>query len=65
MSTVEQAQIYMAQGQTCQAVAMCRKAIKTDPSVENLTMLAELYMRQGLHEDSIELHLRIVKMGLQ
>jgi tetratricopeptide (TPR) repeat protein len=65
MSTAEQAQIFMAQGYTCRAVALYRKIIRTTPSAENLTMLAEIYMQQGLHEDAIELHLRVVKMGLK
>jgi hypothetical protein len=62
MSAEEQAQIYMAQGQTCRAVAIYRKIVAENPSAENLTMLAELYMQQGLHEDAVELHLRVVKM---
>lgn len=65
MSAAERAQAFMAQGQSCRAVAVYRKCIKTDPSVENLTMLAELYMQQGLYEDAIELHLRVVKMELK
>jgi len=63
-SAAERAQIFAAQGQTCRAVAMYRKIVEIDPSAENLTMLAELYAQQGLHEDSVELHLRVVKMGL-
>ena len=65
MSDVEQAQVFFAQGQTCRAVAMYRKIIRTEPSAENLTMLAEIYMHQGLHDDAVELHLRVVKLGLR
>jgi len=64
MSGIEQAQVYLATGSTCRAVAVCRKLVRETPSSENLLMLAECYMAQGLHEDAIDLHLRAVKGGM-
>jgi len=60
--TAEQAQVYLAQGQTCRAAAIYRRLTVKDPSVENLTMLAGIYLQQGLNEDAIALHVRISKM---
>ena len=39
--------------------------IKTEPIPENLELLAEIYMRQGLFDDAAELYLRVVKMSLK
>jgi len=61
MSAAEQGQVYLAQGSTCRAAAIYRKLVAETPSKENLLMLAEIYMQQGLHEDAIDLHLRAVK----
>ena len=64
MSALEQAQVYLAQGSTCRAAAISKKLVEENPSTENLLMLAEVYMQQGLHEDAIDLHLRAVKGGM-
>jgi alkyl sulfatase BDS1-like metallo-beta-lactamase superfamily hydrolase len=61
-SAAEQAQIFFAQGQTCQAAAIYRNIVATEPTAENLSMLAALYMEQGLHEDAQALYLRVVQM---
>jgi hypothetical protein len=37
-----------------------QKPLKNDP-FQNLTMLADLYMQQGLHEDAQALQLRVVQ----
>ena len=59
MSPAQQAQMFMAHGQSCRAVAIYKNLIVTEPTVENMTILAELYMQQGLHEDAIDLHLKM------
>ena len=61
-SAAEQAQIFLAQGETCRAAAIYRNIVVTEPTPENLTMLAEIYMQQGLHEDAQALYLRMVRM---
>lgn len=61
-NAAEQAQIFFAQGQTCRAVAIYRNIVATEPTAENLSMLADLYMQQGLHEDAQALYLRVVQM---
>ena len=62
MSTAEQGQIFLAQGETCRVAAIYRNIVVTEPTAENLTMLAEIYMQQGLHEDAQALYLRMVQM---
>jgi Tfp pilus assembly protein PilF len=64
VSALEQAQVYLAQGSTCRAASICKRLVDENPSTENLLMLAEVYMQQGLHEDAIDLHLRAVKGGM-
>lgn len=63
MSDAEQGQIYLAQGSTCRAAAIYKRLVAETPSTENLLMLAEIYMQQGLHEAAIDLHLRAMKGG--
>ena len=60
----ELAQAYLAQGKTVRAAALMLNLIKTEPTPENLELLAEIYMRQGLVDDAKELYLRLVKAGL-
>jgi hypothetical protein len=66
MSPSEQARMFFEHGQSCRAVYLYKKLIETEPTVENVTILAELYMLQGLTEDAIDLHLKManVKPGL-
>ena len=40
------------------------KLVETEPTSENLTLLADIYMRQGLSDAAKALYLRVVKMGL-
>lgn len=61
-SAAEQAQVFLAQGETLRAAAIYRNIVVTEPTAENLTMLAEIYMQQGLHEDAQALYLRVVQM---
>ena len=61
----EIAQAFLAQGKTVRAAALMMNLIKTEPTPENLELLAEIYMRQGLFDDAAELYLRVVKAGLR
>jgi TolA-binding protein len=64
MSTKELAQAYLAQGSTVKAAATMLNLIKTEPTPENLALLADIYLEQGLFDDAKELYLRVVKAGL-
>jgi TolA-binding protein len=61
----EIAQAFLAQGKMVRAAALMMNLIKTEPTPENLELLAEIYMRQGLFDDAAELYLRVVKAGLR
>ena len=39
--------------------------IKTEPTPENLTLLADIYMQQGLFDDAKELYLQVVKSEMK
>ena len=41
------------------------KLVETEPTPENLTLLAEIYRAQGLFADAAGLHLQVVKMQLK
>ena len=41
------------------------KLTETEPTTENLTLLADIYMQQGLFDDAAALYLRVVKAGLK
>ena len=62
MSAEERAKMYATQGCLVRAIVMYRKFAETEPTVENLSMLAALYMEEGLHEDAQALYLRVVQM---
>ena len=61
----ELAKAFLAQGKTVRAAALMLNLIKTEPTPENLELLAEIYMQQGLFDDAAELYLRVVKMSLK
>jgi hypothetical protein len=61
----EIAQAFLAQGKMVRAAALMLNLIKTEPTPENLELLAEIYMRQGLCDDAAVLYLRVVKMSLK
>jgi len=61
----ELARYYLAQGKTVRAAALMLKLIKTEPTPENLELLADIYMQQGLFDDAKELYLRVVKGRLK
>ena len=60
----ELAQAFLAQGKTVRAAALMMTLIETEPTLENLELLAEIYMQQGLFDDAAELYLRVVKAEL-
>ena len=64
MSAQEQAQSFLAQGKTVRAAGLMLKLIETQPTDDNLTLLADIYMKQGLFDDAKALYLRVVKKGL-
>lgn len=64
MSTKELAQAYLAQGSTVKAAATMLSLIKTEATPENLALLADIYLEQGLFDDAKELYLRVVEAGL-
>jgi len=61
----ELAKAFLAQGKTVRAAALMLNLIKTEPTPENLELLAEIYAQQGLYEDAKELYLQVVKAGLK
>ena len=61
----ELARYYLAQGKTVRAAALMIKLVETQPTPQNLELLAEIYMQQGLFDDAAELYLRVVKAGLE
>jgi TolA-binding protein len=61
----ELAEAFLAQGKTVRAAALMLNLIKTEPTAENLELLAEIYAQQGLYEDAKELYLQVVKAGLK
>ena len=65
MSIAELAQHYLAKGKTVRAAGLMIRLIKTEPTPENLNLLADIYMEQGLFDDAKELYLRVVKAGLK
>jgi len=61
----ELARYYLAQGKTVRAAALMIKLVETQPTPQNLELLAEIYMQQGLFDDAAALYLRVVKAGLR
>ena len=60
----ELAKAFLAQGKKVRAAALILNLIKTEPTPENLTLLADIYMEQGLFDDAKALYLRVVKAEL-
>jgi hypothetical protein len=61
----ELARYYLVQGKTVRAAGLMMMLIETKPTPENLTLLADIYMQQGLFDDAAALYLRVVKAGLK
>ena len=64
MSIHELARYYLSQRQTVKAAGLMLKLVETAPTQENLELLADIYMQQGLFDDAKALYLRVVKAGL-
>ena len=64
MSIHELARYYLSQKQTVRAAGLMIKLVETEPTPENLELLADVYLAQGLFDDAKELYLRVVKAGL-
>jgi len=60
----ELAKAFLAQGKKVRAAALMLNLIKTEPTPENLSLLADIYMGQGLFDDAKALYLRVVKAEL-
>ena len=65
MSIQELARYYLSQGKSVRAAALMMKLTETEPTPENLTLLADIYMEQGLFDDAKALYLRVVKAALK
>ena len=65
MSIHELARYYLSQRQTVKAAGLMLKLIETEPTPENLELLADVYMQQGLFDHAAALYLRAVKAGLK
>lgn len=65
MSIRKLAQHYLTQGQFVRAAALMMNLAESEPTPENLTLLAEIYTAQGLFDDAAALYLRVVKASLK
>ena len=61
----ELARYYLAQGKTVRAAGLMLTLIETEPTPENRTLLADIFMRQGLFDDAKALYLRVVKASMK
>ena len=52
MSIHERARNYLLQGQTLRAAGLMLNLVETEPTPENLILLAEIYLAQGLYTDA-------------
>jgi len=65
MSIQKLVQHYLAQGKTVRAAGLMLNLIETEPTPENLELLGDIYLEQGLFDDAKELYLRVVTAGLK
>ena len=65
MTIQELARHYQSQGMTLRAVGLMQNLVETEPTDENLTLLADLYAEEGLFDDAAAIHLELVKAGLK
>jgi len=65
MSAREKARSFLVQGKTVIAAGLMLRLIETEPTPENLELLADIYMQQGLFDYAAALYLRVVKAGLK
>jgi hypothetical protein len=60
IGTKEQAQVYLAQGSLCRAAVIMQEIVATEPTTENLELLADIYAKQGLTEDALALYAKAI-----
>src|SRR5208282_5138943 len=65
VSIHELARYYLSQRQNVKAAGLMLKLIETEPTPENLELLADVYQRQGLYDKAAALHLRVLKAALK
>jgi hypothetical protein len=65
MTIHELARYFLSQGKTVRAAALMMRLTETEPTPENLELLADIYVQQGLYDDARALYLRVVKAGLK
>lgn len=65
MSIHELARYYLSKRQTVKAAGLMLKLIETEPTPQNLELLADIYVHQGLFDHAKGLYLRAVKAGLK
>ncbi|MGA8733625.1 MAG: hypothetical protein WB558_06860 [Terriglobales bacterium] len=65
MSIHELARYYLSQRQNVKAAGLMLKLIETEPTPQNLELLADIYMQQGLSDHAKALYLRVVEAGLK
>ncbi len=65
MSAREKARSFLVQGKTVIAAGLMIKLIETEPTPENLELLADIYLQQGLFDHAKALYLQVVKAGLK
>jgi hypothetical protein len=65
MTIHELARYFLSQGKTVRAAALMMRLTETEPTPENLELLADIYVQQGLFDDARALYLRVVKAGLK
>jgi pentatricopeptide repeat protein len=61
----ELAQAFLVQGKTVRAAALMLMLIETEPTPENLKLVADIYIQQGLFDDAKELYLQVVKSEMK
>ena len=65
MTIHELARYFLSQGKMVRAAALMMRLTETEPTPENLELLADIYAQQGLYDDARALYLRVVKAGLK
>lgn len=58
MSVQELARYFLSQGKTVRAAGLMLKVLETEPTPQNLMLLAEIYAAQGLFDDAAKLYVK-------
>ena len=62
--TREQAEVFLAQGSLCRAAVVMQSVVSAAPTTENFELLAEIYMKQGLHDDAFAMYAKATSKSL-